>query len=343
MVDILYNLFLGNKDLFKGLYIYEEYSFETFPVIRLNLNNTATYSLEAFLDSLKRDVVFPVAKAYGVEASFPFDAISPSSWLNYLISSISEKFGKQVVILIDEYDYPLLDSINNSIFEDIRVRLESFYSVLKARISDIKFCFITGITRFSQVSIFSKLNNLIDMTDRAEYAAICGYTDDELDLYFSSYFEKYYSDNSIFDRRLQTAFREKVKEYYDGYRFSMDSDVSVYNPVSIGSFFNNDCVFNNFWIETGAQKIVRDIIRRYPQLFKEKKEFLISENSINSFEASTLFSDTCDEDSIYSYLLQAGYLSYRRKEGAYFVLSYPNYEVSDAMNASILTSVMDFF
>lgn len=246
MVDILYNLFLGNKDLFKGLYIYEEYSFETFPVIRLNLNNTATYSLEAFLDSLKRDVVFPVAKAYGVEASFPFDAISPSSWLNYLISSISEKFGKQVVILIDEYDYPLLDSINNSIFEDIRVRLESFYSVLKARISDIKFCFITGITRFSQVSIFSKLNNLIDMTDRAEYAAICGYTDDELDLYFSSYFEKYYSDNSIFDRRLQTAFREKVKEYYDGYRFSMDSDVSVYNPVSIGSFFNNDCVFNNF-------------------------------------------------------------------------------------------------
>ena len=246
LVDILYNLFLGNKDLFKGLYIYEEYSFETFPVIRLNLNNTATYSLEAFLDSLKRDVVFPVAKAYGVEASFPFDAISPSSWLNYLISSISEKFGKQVVILIDEYDYPLLDSINNSIFEDIRVRLESFYSVLKARISDIKFCFITGITRFSQVSIFSKLNNLIDMTDRAEYAAICGYTDDELDLYFSSYFEKYYSDNSIFDRRLQTAFREKVKEYYDGYRFSMDSDVSVYNPVSIGSFFNNDCMFNNF-------------------------------------------------------------------------------------------------
>lgn len=76
LVDILYNLFSGNKDLFKGLYIYEEYSFERFPVIRLNLNNTATYSLEAFLDSFKRDVVFPVAKAYGVEASFPFDAVS---------------------------------------------------------------------------------------------------------------------------------------------------------------------------------------------------------------------------------------------------------------------------
>ena len=336
-VDTLANIFSGNKELFKDTYIYDRYDFESYPVIRFSMNNVSTYSEEEFLYSLKHDLILPVAREYGVSESFPAEATSPSSWLNYLISALAERYGKKVVILIDEYDYPLLDTVRDESYERIKMRLESFYGVLKPREEDIRFCFITGITRFPQVSIFSKLNNLLDISNDPVYASVCGYTDEELDHYFAPYMEKYYEESGV-EGEDREEFRRRIKEYYDGYRFSIRNEVTVYNPVSIGKFFIGGCSFENFWISTGAQSIVKEIVEANAEVFTDRKEFSVPISKTKVFEVERLFTSPSDQGAVLSYLLQAGYLTIEREEAGDYVLSYPNLEVKDAMNAAVLSS-----
>ena len=337
-VDTLEQIFKGNKELFKGLYIYDKYDFEEYPVIKLRMNVVPTYDLGEFLFSLRNDVLMSVARTYGIEEGFPAEGSSPSSWLRYLIEELSQKYGKKVVILIDEFDYPLLDSLKNDIYDEIKVRIDSFYGVLKPSLDSIRFCFITGVTRFPQVSIFSKLNNLIDISSSPEYAALCGYTDEELDSYFAPYMENYFEKNNITRAEDRKAFRESIKEYYDGYRFSIRSDQSMYNPVSIGRFFNGGCVFDNFWIETGAQELVNDVIEKNYEIFRGSDEFPVPISKTAKFEVRKIFTEHPDRDYVLSYLLQAGYLTIRREEAGDYVLSYPNQEVKDAMDAAVLSS-----
>lgn len=333
-VDTLENIFLGNKELFHGLFIYDKYDFEAYPVIRINLNGVSTGSLDEFISTLKHDVMYLIAEDYGISENFPLDEDVPSRWMTYLITSLARKYGKQVVVLIDEYDYPLIDAVKEEAFDSIRKSLESFYSVLKAREKDIKFCFITGVTRFSQVSIFSKLNNLMDISSEAEYVEICGYTDAEFRYYFSAYIEQYFEEMKIPESEYE-AFFTQIREYYDGYRFCGDSDVTLYNPVSIGRFISSGCRFENFWIATGAQNLVNSIIKAHPDFFAEGKRFEIGANSLSSFEVKGIIHNASDT-SVYAYLLQAGYLTIKGVEGGRYVLGYPNLEVQDAMNEQIL-------
>lgn len=336
-VDTLENIFSGNRDLFKGLYIYDKYDFESYPVIRINLNGVSTGSRVEFLSTLKNDVMYLIAEDYGIADNFPLEEDIPSRWMTYLITTLARKYGKQVVVLIDEYDYPLLDSIKEEAFDNIRKSLENFYSVLKAREKDIKFCFITGVTRFSQVSIFSKLNNLMDISNDPEYVEICGYTDEEFKYYFTPYIEQYFKEKNISEKEEQDAFFSQIKEYYDGYRFYGNSDVTLYNPVSIGRFINSGCLFCNFWIATGSQNLVNSIVKMHPDLFSDEKRFEIGVNSISSFEVRDIFSTTSNT-TIYSYLLQAGYLTIKGEEGGRYILGYPNLEVQDTMNEQVLSS-----
>ena len=302
------------------------------------MNIVPTYDLGEFLYSLRNDVLMPVAREYGIEDGFPKEGASPSSWLRYLIDRLSWKYGKKVVVLIDEFDYPLLDSLNNDIYNDIKVRIDSFYGVLKPSLDSIRSCFITGITRFQHVSIFSKLNNLIDISSSPEYAALCGYTDEELDYYFAPYIEKYYEDNNIEGNEEREAFRKSIKDYYDGYRFSIRNDVTMYNPVSIGKFFNGGCSFDNFWIETGAQSLVNEIIRKYPDLFKSGKVFYTYESAMSTMNVSDIMEGCANAESVYSYLVQAGYMTISGTEYGKLLLSYPNREVGDTMNAKVLAT-----
>ena len=336
LIDTLENIFKGNKELFKGTYIYDNYDFEEHPVIRLSLNGIATYDIDDFLYSLKTDILMPVANEYAIAEDFPGIGTPPSSWLSYLINSIQEKTGKTVVVLIDEYDYPLLDALGGSSYEAVKNRLDSFYSVLKPLESKIYFCFLTGVTRFQHVSIFSKLNNLTDISTDPEYAAICGYTDSEIDHYFAPYTEKYFSDNNVADENERRAFRTRMKEFYDGYRFSLRNDVTMYNPVSVGKFFLGGCSFENFWIETGAQSLVDEIVSRNPELFHEGVTFSIYNQALTSFNMAEAFSPNPDPEAVYSYLVQAGYLTIRGSEYGKMILGYPNREVSDTMNGKVL-------
>ena len=338
LIDTLENIFKGNKELFKGTYIYDNYDFEEHPVIRLSLNGIATYDIDDFLYSLKTDILMPVANEYAIAEDFPGIGTPPSSWLSYLINSIQEKTGKTVVVLIDEYDYPLLDALGGSSYEAVKNRLDSFYSVLKPLESKIYFCFLTGVTRFQHVSIFSKLNNLTDISTDPEYAAICGYTDTELDRYFAPYMEKHFSENNVADDEARRAFRARMKEFYDGYRFSFDSPVTMYNPVSVGRFFIGGCRFRNFWIETGAQEIVNGIVRKYPAFLRngERKEIGIS--MLSSLDVNRIFSGKASAVDLYSYLLQAGYLTIAEVRGGRCILDYPNLEVKDTMEGTLLSA-----
>ena len=341
-IDTLEQIFIGNKELFKGLYIYDEYDFEEYPVIRLNMSLTPFSDLKGLLSNLYKLQIRKIAEKYMVDDLDEND--SPAVWLDSLLSCLYKKYNKKVVVLIDEYDNSLLKTVYDRVlFEDVRNLFAGFYEVLKTDGDYIRFCFITGVTRFQQVSIFSQLNNLIDISSSPEYAALCGYTDEELDYYFAPYIQKYYEDNNIEKREEREAFRKSIKDYYDGYRFSIRNDVTMYNPVSIGKFFNGGCSFDNFWIETGAQSLVNEIVERHYEIFRASDEFSVPISKTTKFEVRRIFTKHPDTGYVLSYLLQAGYLTIRREEAGDYVLSYPNLEVKDAMDAAVLTSYgLDF-
>ena len=316
-IDTLEQIFIGNKELFKGLYIYDEYDFEEYPVIRLNMSLTPFSDLKGLLSNLYKLQIRKIAEKYMVEDLDEND--SPAVWLDSLLSYLYKKYDKKVVVLIDEYDNSLLKTVyDRALFEDVRNLFAGFYEVLKTDGDYIRFCFITGVTRFQQVSIFSQLNNLIDISSSPEYAALCGYTDEELDYYFAPYIQKYYEDNNIEKKEEREAFRKSIKDYYDGYRFSIRNDVTMYNPVSI-------------------------IVERHYEIFRASDEFSVPISKTTKFEVRRIFTKHPDTGYVLSYLLQAGYLTIRREEAGDYVLSYPNLEVKDAMDAAVLTSYgLDF-
>ena len=336
-IDTLEQIFIGNKELFKGLYIYDKYDFEEYPVIRLNMSLTPFSDLKGLLSNLYKLQIRKIAEKYMVDDLDEND--SPAVWLDSLLSCLYKEYNKKVVVLIDEYDNSLLKTVyDRALFEDVRNLFAGFYEVLKTDGDYIRFCFITGVTRFQQVSIFSQLNNLIDISSSPEYAALCGYTDEELDYYFAPYIQKYYEDNNIEKREEREAFRKSIKDYYDGYRFSIRNDVTMYNPVSIGKFFNGGCSFDNFWIETGAQSLVNEIIRKYPDLFKSGKVFYTYESAMSTMNVSDIMEGCANAESVYSYLVQAGYMTISGTEYGKLLLSYPNREVGDTMNAKVLAT-----
>ena len=337
-IDTLEQIFKGNKELFKGLYIYDKYDFEEYPVIRLNMSLTPFSDMKGLMSNLYELQINDIAERYGIINCLN-RASSPSVWLHTLIKALRDKYDKKVVVLIDEYDSSLLKTVyDRALFEEVRNLFAGFYEVLKTDGDYIRFCFITGVTRFQQVSIFSQLNNLIDISSSPEYAALCGYTDEELDYYFAPYIQKYYEDNNIVEQEEREAFRKSIKDYYDGYRFSIRNDVTMYNPVSIGKFFNGGCSFDNFWIETGAQSLVNEIIRKYPNLFKSGKVFYTYESAMSIMNVSDIMEGCANAESVYSYLVQAGYMTIRGTEYGKLLLSYPNREVSDTMNAKVLST-----
>ena len=337
LIDTLENIFKGNRELFKGTYIYDSYDFEEHPVIRLNMINVNKHDEKTVSLQMMKQIE-NIGKALNVYDEMDLSVPTSSDYLSSLIRAVCGRYGKKVVVLVDEYDYPLLENVNGESFEAIRDELATFYNILKAEEENICFCFLTGVTRFQHVSIFSKLNNLTDISTDPEYAAICGYTDTELDRYFAPYMEKYFSDNNIADDEEKKAFRTRMKEFYDGYRFSFDNAVTMYNPVSVGRFFIGGCRFRNFWIETGAQEIVNGIVRKYPAFLRngERKEIGIS--MLSSLDVNRIFSGKASAVDLYSYLLQAGYLTIAEVRGGRCILDYPNLEVKDTMEGTLLSA-----
>ncbi|MCD6545511.1 MAG: AAA family ATPase, partial [Thermotogae bacterium] len=243
-VSTLYYLFKGEKELFKNTWIYDKWNWEEWPIIRLDMSRLNGETVEANRFRLTL-MLKEIAETYGVELEYSKPELY-DVMIDELIKKLVRKYKKEVVVLVDEYDYPMLSNITDEEeLEREREFLSKFYMMFKTNDENIRFVFITGISKFSKVSIFSKMNNLIDLTMNEEYSTMFGYVEEEIERYYREHIE-------VVKERLnmnEEGFWEKIREWYNGY--SWDGKNKVYNPDSITRFFFEKD-FQNYWFSTGT-------------------------------------------------------------------------------------------
>ncbi len=324
----LHALFEGKRELFKGLYIDStDYSFEKYPVIHLNFAEYNTTSYEAFLNDFQIALINNAGlNGIAIEKSEP----------STMFTSFLTKADKKTVIIVDEYDTPIIHTYKDIKKADrIRETLSTFYSVIKNNDDKVRFFFLTGITKFSNMSIFSQMNNLTDLTFDRNFASAFGYTDTELVDNFSGYIDTYLmSEERKHEKRED--FLSAVRAYYDGYRFSYDNSVKVYNPVSVGSFFNGGCSFKNYWINTGTSTLAMDLAKNYHLGRIITEDPIIGLDTFSTFDYSNLASHLLDESQILALIYFTGYLTIRNGDELALTLTFPNTEVRNAFTLSLM-------
>ncbi len=316
-IDTLKNIFKGNKALFKGLYIYDKYDWEqSYPVINISFTGGVIQDRPS-LDEKINNQLWLAADEFGIE--FQFSNISDKFY--ELVLKIYKKFNKKAVILIDEYDKPILDNITDTeVAVEMREGLKNLYSVIKDCDEYLKFVFLTGVSKFSKVSIFSGLNNLQDITTDERYGVICGYTQDDLEREFHEY--------------LADCDLDEIKKWYNGYAWLGER---VYNPFDILLFLDSPSkMFKNYWFETGTPSFLIKLLRNNRYFIPEIEQIEAGEELIGSFDIENIKAETL--------LFQAGYLTIREtmQLGAEIIhtLKYPNLEVKKALTDYILTELV---
>ena len=240
------------------------------------------------------------------------------------------------MILIDEYDKILSSNIYNPEAERMRDVLRGFFEVIKTAYDSVRFVFLTGITKFAKISIFSSMNNLNDISMDNEYATLFGYTETEVRAYFSEYIDAgLKATGSSYDE-----YMARLKAKYDGNRFSPDSETTVYNPVSVGTFFSKGGRnFDNYWINTGSMKLLMDIADRIDFDIANDVTEPISRSDIALFDILSMASNDVDSYAYRSLLFQSGYLTIKgidSKNSDAYILDFPNDEVSEAYSVNLL-------
>jgi hypothetical protein len=304
--------FKGQKELFEGLAISQlEHDWVEYPVFHLDLNSQHYESIEdlnVMLDSALSE--------WGAQYGVALKGDSPSIRFGNLIRDIKKVTGKSVVLLIDEYDQPILQNItNDALQEEMRNKLRAFYSVVKSEDSSIRFAIFTGVTRFGRLGIFSGLNNLLDISMHKEYSTICGITDDEIDKYFVDDLQALADENNVSYEEA----REKCRKNYDGYRFCRKSP-RLYNPYSLlNALYNRE--YGSYWVTSGTPSC----------FFNFLKNNLIDFSKIDAVNASE--SKLSDIETILTepipVLYQTGYLTIKDYDEMFnsYVLGFPNKEV----------------
>ncbi len=313
-ISTLECLFLAKKELFKGLYIEDKWNWEqTFPIIRISFSNIGHKSL-----GLKEAIdtrLDEIAKEYGIGLS----AKTIDQKFKELIVSLSTSRGK-VVVLIDEYDRPIIDYLGEDTAKAIENRdiMKVFYSILKDADPHLKLVFITGVSKFSRVSIFSDLNNLQDLTTNKFFAGCCGITEQELVSYFA--------------QELEETNKERIKEWYNGY--SWDVKTSVYNPYSLLSFFVQGYDFKNYWFDTGTPTFLIRLAKQIHLYDFENRETSLSH--LNSYDLERL--------ELIPLMFQTGYLTFKSydEEGDIYTLGFPNKEVKKSYLEVLLDAVREY-
>jgi len=308
-VDTLKEIFEGNQKLFEGLYIHDKWDWtKKYPVIKLDFAAGMLNSRKD-LDEKIHEILFLNEKNLGVTTVIK----SISGRFAALIIGAREKYGERVVVLVDEYDKPILDNISElSIAKELRDGLKNLYSVLKSQDANLQFVFMTGVTKFSKVSLFSGVNQLKDITLSKFYSSICGYTDNDLQEHFSKY--------------LAGSDPEEVKKWYNGYNWT--GLESVYNPYDILLFLSEDLSFQNYWFETGSPTFLIELFRKNQYFLPDLENIEVFQRTLNSFEIESLNPITL--------LFQAGYLTIEKtfieREKLVYRLKIPNQEVRLALN-----------
>ena len=315
LVSTMEAYFKGRKELFKGLAIEElEKDWIEYPVLHLDLNGSA-YLSKGVIDEVLNENLSKWEKLYGVTPTSKDHGLR----LQNVIASAYEKTGRQVVILIDEYDKPIVNNLLNKELSDYyRATLQGFYGVIKSMGEQTRFCFLTGVSKIGKLSVFSTLNNLTDISLNADYADICGISEAELGNYF---------DDSV--RELASAYSltkdecyEKLKRMYDGYHFSEYSK-GMYNPFSIlNTFYARQ--FREYWFETGTPTLLVDVMKQTSfDVTTLSDQVIVSSDDLNGMQ------DIINRPV--PLFFQTGYLTIKNYDREFneYTLGFPNDEVKN--------------
>jgi hypothetical protein len=311
LVSTMQSLFEGHKELFDGLYIYDKWDWDTtYPVIRLSFDGVARDLADMKQDV--RNILMENQEYLDISCPNPDDI---GGCFKYLIRSAYEKYGNKVVILVDEYDKFIADNLDQlDIAKEGREVLKDLYNTIKGSDRYIKFTFLTGVSKFSRVSIFSGLNNLKDITLDERFATICGYTQNDLE--------------TVFADHLAGVDMEEVRRWYNGYNFLGDK---VYNPFDVLLFIDKGYVFRNYWFATGTPTFLIKLIEKNNYYIPQLDNLRVSEMLIDSYDI--------DNIKLEPLLLQSGYLTVKEQKhlsyGIEYILGFPNKEVAISFNDQI--------
>ena len=308
LIDTIAEVFAGNEPLFRGLEIHPHWDWSVrFPVIRLSFAEGVLHS-RAALDARIDDLLRINAEALDLTLHPGLDV---AGTFGDLIRRAQTRHGQRVVVLVDEYDKPILDNLTDpDTARAMRDGLRNLYSVIKGADAHLRFAFLTGVSKFSKVSIFSGLNNLNDITIDARYSALCGYTEADVD--------------QVFAPELPGLDRAEVRRWYNGYNWTGEA---VYNPFDLLLLFAKR-EFRAFWFETGTPTLLVDLLTRR-QFFTPRLAQLRADDALlSAFDV--------DQIAPEALLWQTGYLTFSgsRRLGARleYTLGYPNLEVEAALN-----------
>ena len=315
-VSTLKALFSARRELFDGLAIEKEsWAWEKFPIIHFEMNDLATTSIEEFEKSLSAHIIRKLREA-GYEYN---SSLSPADNFGNAIQSLSAaNGGKGVVILIDEYDAPVghcLDDISKA--EAVRDRLSTVYSQMKNRTGDIRLLFMTGVSKFTKMSVFSGLNNIVDISMDENYATMFGYTEEEL----GANFEEHLRAHAEKMGKSYDEYRAEMKRWYNGFRFSPDCETTVYNPISIAlTLFKKQRSFTATWSSTGRPSMLMNYLKREELVAVDYEQCIgIADSEFDVAELRRL--------RPIAMLYQAGYLTVKDYDEGLFTLGVPDEEV----------------
>ncbi len=316
LISTLEAIFLGKKELFEGLWILDKIEWEERPVIRLDFSNAnfKKLGLEKSIDLLLDETA--------EKHSLTLQQETIGDKFKELIIKLSQE--KKVAILIDEYDKPIIEYLDETeleIAKQNREILKQFYSVVKGLDAHIHFFFLTGVSKFSKVSIFSDLNHLEDITMSPQTHALVGYTQAELEHYFTTEIDQLAQRQNV----SRSDMISKIKEWYNGYRWDVEEE-TVYNSFSVLHLMKQKR-FNNFWFETGTPTFLLKMLR-HQKLYQIENLEVATEN-IKSYQIENL--------DIYTLLFQTGYLTIADQPNRFvYELRYPNQEVRESFELYLL-------
>lgn len=322
LVDTLHCYLEGRRELFEGLRIMElESEWKSYPVIRLDMSRggASAITLRSYLDNCfsKYEALYGITPKATAQLADRFDEIIVTAY---------HQTGAQVAILIDEYDSPLLHSWHTPDHEACTVVYREVFAILKADNEYEKLVFLTGITKFTQISLFSSLNNLTNISFEPEYASICGITEDEIADNFQPELEIMATKNLW---TLQET-HDRLKEYYDGYHFSEDNMVDIYNPFSLLCALTQGRL-RSYWVSSGATSLL-------PKFLKD------AEIRMSDFDNCPILRNVLESSDVTGggselFLYQSGYLTIKSVTGNIYHLGFPNEEVKQALYEVVLPAL----
>ena len=323
LVDTLQNYFEGHRELFEGLKIMRmEKEWIEYPVIRFDMSGAGADadSVRSYLSYTFKDY----EKKYSADSSME-DSLAVR--FKAIISAAYKKTGQPVVVLIDEYDSPLLHSWHTPQYEGVNTIYREVFAILKIMDAIEHFVFITGITKFTQASFFPVINNLSNISFDAEYATICGITKQEMISNFRLEIEQMATANGL----PTEATIEKLADYYGGYHFCSDNMVSIYNPFSLINALSSKKL-RNYWASLGYAPMLFD--------FVNQMEFRLNESEQCATLATLLETSDVAGGETELFLYQSGYLTIKGYMNGLYILGIPNHEVRQAFNQIALPALI---